>query len=252
VKFAWQRIADGRGTTGWSYGERGLLAGHKKADARSLLGAGVSRRRPAPLPARLSARYCGCGSDSRFVSSWMSTATLASAWACTRPWCAQKRSSPELASSTRTYAWAPQRSQTSRAVRGLVGAMAPVNVASWRRASGFYVRLARVYALPLSATHTHAPAFPTPGAVRHKRNRIRTLSCLFLVLTRGARVPPGRDPAAHRHRVSLADIYPDSGRIKHFRGGSAAWHAPGTRRGTLLCSRGPSAGPFPGRRSARP
>src|SRR5260370_39904539 len=61
----------------------------------------------------------------------MSTAILASAWACTRPWRAQKSSSPELASSTRTYAWAPQRSQTSRAVSGLVGAMAPLNVASF-------------------------------------------------------------------------------------------------------------------------
>jgi hypothetical protein len=73
--------------------------------------------------------YCGCGSDRRLVSSCMSTATLASAFACSRPWCAQKSSSPEFASSTRTYAWAPQRSQTSNAVSGLVGAMAPVNVA---------------------------------------------------------------------------------------------------------------------------
>jgi hypothetical protein len=150
-----------------------------KSRRQSSPGVGVSRRRPAPLPARLFARYCGCGSDSRLVSSWMSTATLASAWACTRPWCAQKSSSPELASSTRTYAWAPQRSQTSKPVRGLVGAIAPVNVASWRRASGFYIRLAPVYALPLSATHTQVPAFPTPGAVRHKRNRIRTLRVQF-------------------------------------------------------------------------
>jgi len=91
------------------------------------------RRRPrprsAPLPTRLFAPYCGCGSDRRLLSSCMSTATLASAWACWRPWCAQKSSSPELASSTRTYAWAPQRSQTSSAVSGLVGASAPVNVA---------------------------------------------------------------------------------------------------------------------------
>jgi hypothetical protein len=33
----------------------------------------------------------------------------------------------------------------------------------------------RFYALQFSATHTQAPAFPTPGALRHKRNRIRTL-----------------------------------------------------------------------------
>jgi hypothetical protein len=74
-------------------------------------------------------RYSGCGSDSRLLSSWMSTATLASASACTRPWCAQNSSSPPFASSTRTYAWALHRSQTSRAVSGLVGAIAPVNVA---------------------------------------------------------------------------------------------------------------------------
>jgi len=40
----------------------------------------------------------------------------------------------------------------------------------------------------------------------------------FSAVTRGAHVPPGRDPAAHRHRVSLPDIYPDSGWIMHFRG----------------------------------
>src|ERR1700742_3480612 len=62
----------------------------------------------------------------------MSTATLASAAACCRPWCAQKSSSPELASSTRTYAWAPHLSHTSSAVSGLVGAIAPVNVAFLR------------------------------------------------------------------------------------------------------------------------
>ena len=84
---------------------------------------------PASLPVWLSRVYCGCGSDRRLLSSCMSTATLASASACWRPWCAQKSSSPELASSTRTYAWAPQRSQTSSAVSGLVGASAPVNVA---------------------------------------------------------------------------------------------------------------------------
>jgi hypothetical protein len=106
----------------------------------------------------------------------MSTATLASAWACTRPWCAQKRSSPELASSTRTYAWAPHRSQMSSAVSGLVGAIAPVNVAfPSRRASGFYIRLAPLcfLALPLSGTHTQALAFPTRRGVRHKRNAPR-------------------------------------------------------------------------------
>ena len=197
---------------------------------------------------RLVARYCGCGSARRLVSSWMSTATLASASACTRPWCAQNSSSPPLASSTRTYAWAPQRSQMSRAVSGLVGAMAPVNVASFASCLRLLrpvgpVEL-RFNALPLSATHTPASAFPTPGAVRHKRNGIRALRMYFWAVTHGARAPPGRDPAAHRHRVSLPDIYPDSGQVKHSKR-LTAWQAPGTRPEALLCSSGPARGRFP-------
>jgi len=45
---------------------------------------------------------------------------------------------------TRTYAWAPQRSHTSAAVSGWVGARAPVNVAflAVLGASGFRIRLA--------------------------------------------------------------------------------------------------------------
>lgn len=93
----------------------------------------ITELAPASLPVWLDPLfYCGCGSDRRLLSSCMSTATLASASACWRPWCAQKSSSPELASSTRTYAWAPQRSQTSSAVSGFVGAIAPVNVAFLR------------------------------------------------------------------------------------------------------------------------
>ena len=93
----------------------------------------ITELAPASLPVWLDPLfYCGCGSDRRLLSSCMSTATSASALACWRPWCAQKSSSPELASSTRTYAWAPQRSQTSKAVSGLVGAIAPVNVAFLR------------------------------------------------------------------------------------------------------------------------
>ena len=93
----------------------------------------ITELAPASLPVWLDPLfYCGCGSDRRLLSSCMSTATSASALACWRPWCAQKSSSPELASSTRTYAWAPQRSQMSKAVSGLVGAIAPVNVAFLR------------------------------------------------------------------------------------------------------------------------
>jgi hypothetical protein len=190
----------------------GPASGHEKADARSAAGVGASRRRPAPLPARLFARYCGCGSDSRLVSSWMSTATSASALAWTRPWCAQNSSSPELASSTRTYAWAPQRSQTSRAVSGLVGAIAPVNVASFASC----LRLLGPSGSVLTPYRSvqHIP--------RRRRSLLRLLYATsetasghfvftFPAVTRGARVPPGRDPAAHRHRVSLADIYPIAG-----------------------------------------
>jgi hypothetical protein len=132
----------------------------------------ITELAPASLPVWLDPLfYCGCGSDRRLLSSCMSTATSASALACWRPWCAQKSSSPELASSTRTYAWAPQRSQTSKAVSGLVGAIAPVNVAFLRvvppafQPSGF-----RFLPLQLSTTHTQASAFPTPSGVRHKRN----------------------------------------------------------------------------------
>ena len=143
--------------------------------ARAFVRAQRSRRqspnwRRHPCRSGLTRCYCGCGSDRRLLSSCMSTATLASALACSRPWCAQKSSSPELASSTRTYAWAPQRSQTSSAVSGLVGAIAPVNVAFLRvvppacQPSGF-----GFLPLQLSTTHTPASAFPTPGGVRHKR-----------------------------------------------------------------------------------
>ena len=105
----------------------------QKSRRQVTTGVGAPRRRPTyetSSPAWLFAPYSGPGSDSRLLSSWMSTATLASASACLRPWCAQKSSSPPLASRTRTYAWAPQRSQTSKAVSGLVGAIAPVTVAS--------------------------------------------------------------------------------------------------------------------------
>jgi len=148
---------------------------------------------PASLPVWLDPlTYCGCGSDRRLLSSCMSTATFASAFACWRPWCAQKSSSPELASSTRTYAWAPQRSQTSSAVSGFVGAIAPVNVAFLRvvppafQPSGF-----SFLPLQLSTTHTQASAFPTPDGVRHKRNHPqaeRGPNCRHV--THGACAPP--------------------------------------------------------------
>ena len=76
-----------RFTRVWADGRTGgRAAGTKKPTP----GRYWRRRLPAdgrPLeqrPARLLG-YCGCGSESRFVSSWMSTATLASALACTRP-----------------------------------------------------------------------------------------------------------------------------------------------------------------------
>ena len=148
---------------------------------------------PASLPVWLDPlAYCGCGSDRRLLSSCMSTATLASALACCRPWCAQKSSSPELASSTRTYAWAPQRSQTSNAVSGLVGAIAPVNVAFLRvvppacQPSGF-----GYLPLQLSTTHTQASAFPTPSGVRHKRNHSRAKRSTTAAISHTVPAPTG-------------------------------------------------------------
>ncbi len=164
---------------------RGAFPGTKKPTPMTELA-------PASLPVWLSRSYCGCGSDRRLLSSCISTATLASALACSRPWCAQKSSSPELASSTRTYAWAPHRSQTSSAVSGLVGAIAPVNVAYLRFVPpACNIRLARFLPLQLSTTHTPASAFPTPSGVRHKRNRSPTergRNCRHL--TDDACVPP--------------------------------------------------------------
>ena len=113
----------GRAWLPWS---QGAFPGRKKPTP-------ITELAPASLPVWLfPLAYCGCGSDRRLLSSCISIATLASAAACSRPWCAQKSSSPELASSTRTSACAPQRSQMSNAVSGLVGAIAPVNVAFFR------------------------------------------------------------------------------------------------------------------------
>jgi hypothetical protein len=166
----------------------------------------MTQMAPASLPVWLDPlTYCGCGSDRRLLSSCMSTATFASAFACWRPWCAQKSSSPELASSTRTYAWAPQRSQTSSAVSGLVGAIAPVNVAFLRvvppafQPSGF-----SFLPLQLSTTHTQALAFPTPGGVRHKRNHPQAERGPTAAMSHTVPAPhryAGAVPVAHRHRV---------------------------------------------------
>ena len=67
------------------------------------------------------------------VSSWISTATFASAGACWRLWCAQKSNSAEPGRITRTYAGAPHRSHRSLAFSGFVGAIAPVMSASLAR-----------------------------------------------------------------------------------------------------------------------
>src|SRR6201986_96200 len=120
-------------------------------------------------------------------------ATFFSAGRCSLLWWAQKRSSPELGSRTRTYACAPHRSHRSSAVSGFVGAIAPVTSPSSSRASGLWFRLAPVLlcvrtlarpagrpfggdpsrwgttALQHSTTHTPPSGFPTSGGVRHKR-----------------------------------------------------------------------------------
>ena len=161
--------------------------------------------------------YCwGGGSDNRLLSSWMSTATLASAWACSRPWCAQKSSSPALASSTRTYAWAPHRSQTSSAVSGLVGAIAPDNVAFLsRRASGLCIRLAPVYCPYCSAQHILRRQRSPIRAVYATSETTYGLSVAASVIrthpSRQHTVPAsyrysGAVPVAHRHRV-LSSVF---------------------------------------------
>src|ERR1700745_3526614 len=122
----------------------------------------------------------------------MSIATFFSAGRCSLLWWAQKSSSPELGSRTRTYACAPHRSHRSSAVSGFVGAIAPVTSPSSSHASGCCVRLApvccyvlghlpsrradprgpslrRTTALQLSTTHTPASGSPKPVYLRHKR-----------------------------------------------------------------------------------
>ena len=147
-----------------------------------------------------------------------------------------------LASSTRTYAWAPHRSQTSSAVSGLVGAMAPVNVAFLR-------------VVPPARNIRLAPVFCPYSSAQHIPRRQRSLLRVVYAtsetaldvqrghncspLTHGACVPPvlGGRPAAHRHRVSLTGHVPRCRRMMHsswsvgdFRR-PAAWHADGSPLG---------------------
>ena len=86
-----------------------------------------SARRPRPVVGR-SGR--ACGSVRRSLSSMMS-ALSTRAGTCSRPWWAQKSSSPPACRRARTYAWAPQRSQRSAAVRA--GASAAFTSASSAR-----------------------------------------------------------------------------------------------------------------------
>src|SRR6185437_11173338 len=117
--------------------------------------------------------------------------TFFSAGRCSLLWWAQKSSSPELGSRTRTYACAPHRSHRSSAVSGFVGAIAPVTSPSSSHASGCWVRLAPVYcyvsgqltlggttALHHSTTHTPASGFPQPGVYATSENRTGRLASL--------------------------------------------------------------------------
>ena len=112
--------------------------------------------KPGQLVSGLAISFCD--------SSWMSTATFASAAACSRPWCAQKSSSPEFGSRTRTYAWAPQRSHRSRAVSGFVGARAPVNVAVLFSVPPARGRRLRLSCLLLTEQHNTWPGVSLPWA----------------------------------------------------------------------------------------
>jgi len=92
----------------------------------------------------------------RSVSSWMDAATSRSRSPCSRAWWAQNRSSPPETSSTRKYAWAPQRSQRSAALRGARGATAVVtsglfSVSCWG---------IDLMTLSCSTTVKHAKCFP--------------------------------------------------------------------------------------------
>lgn len=146
-------VSPASGTPGGIPGWRGAWRSGEAAEGH----------RPWSAPAKSPQLVSGLA-VSRCDSSWMSTATFASAAACSRPWCAQKSSSPEFGSRTRTYAWAPQRSHRSRAVSGFVGARAPVNVAFLFSVPPARDRRLRLSCLLLTAQHNTWPGVSLPWA----------------------------------------------------------------------------------------
>lgn len=128
----------GRIGRGWRLSGEGLDSARPRcrADARLRRSVRPGGFRPSGHRPAHASRRVPLPGDSFSVSSWISTATLASASACCRLWWAQNNSSPESGSTTRTYAWAPHRSHRSVAFNGLLGARAPVMSPPSRRATG--------------------------------------------------------------------------------------------------------------------
>jgi hypothetical protein len=178
------------------------------------------------------------GSSSLPVSSWISAATLASASAYSRLWCAQKSSSLELGSRTRTYACAPQRSHTSKAVSGFAGARVPVNVA--------FLAVPHSQFTPSGLTWRSPPPSAAPGGTGWRSlrlwfpdNRLASLAPVicFVLQHSTTPVPVSAFPARRRVRHQRKPLTPPRSPSRRRPGG------PGP---------GPRAGPQPRQRSRRP
>jgi hypothetical protein len=149
--------------------------GHKKADARSLLASASNadgRLRCRPGHSRVTAVAAR-------TAGWTRPGCQPQPW--TAPWRALARDARRreaLLSWQVARVHMPgrrndrRRPRRSAALWGLwlLSTSPPLAVPPAARSVWL-----RFYALQFSATHTQAPAFPTPGALRHKRNRIRTL-----------------------------------------------------------------------------
>jgi hypothetical protein len=152
--------------------------------------------------------------------------------------------------STRTYAWAPHRSQMSNAVSGLVGAIAPFNVAFLsRRASGLYIRLAPVFCPYSSAQHIPRRERSPLRVVYATSETAPRLSVVTSITTttllslrpHSARVLPvlesktGSTQAPCVSYLTDTPMRADDAFVMISLGfhPAAAWHAAGSRPGTL-------------------
>ena len=101
-------------------------------------------------------------STKRSVSSWILIATVANFSAYSLPWWAQNMSSPPVAKTARTQAWAPQRSQRSKAFRG-VDSSRTCSVIALSVRVVISIKRIRGYRCPLTMEH-HASSFYSPRA----------------------------------------------------------------------------------------